>query len=60
MKQFEIINKVVIITGAAGLLAEQHIEVVLENKAIAVLIDINEKKVKKKNPFILKNLKIQK
>lgn len=57
MKQFEIINKVVIITGAAGLLAEQHIEVVLENRAIAILIDINKKKVENKKLFYLKKFK---
>ena len=41
-------NKVIIVTGAAGLLAEQHIEVIIENEAIGILIDIDKKKLLKK------------
>ena len=44
---FNIKNNVIVITGAAGLLAKQHIEVVIENKAIGILIDIDKKKLKK-------------
>lgn len=44
---FSLKNKFVIVTGAAGLLAEQHIDVVLSNQGNLVLIDVNLKKLKK-------------
>ena len=53
-KNFNITNKVVIVTGAAGLLAEQHVEVILENKAIAILLDINKNKLEKKKILLKK------
>ena len=59
---FSIKDKVVIITGAAGLLAEQHIEVVLENDAIGILLDINKQKLKAKKKYYLdkyKNSKLE-
>ena len=56
-KIFDIQKKVIIITGAAGLLAEQHIEVVLENKGIAILLDIDEKKIEIKKNYYLKKFK---
>jgi NAD(P)-dependent dehydrogenase (short-subunit alcohol dehydrogenase family) len=61
-KNFNITNKVVIVTGAAGLLAEQHVEVILENKAIAILLDINKNKLEEKKKYYLKkyqNAKIE-
>ena len=54
---FSIKDKVVIITGAAGLLAEQHIEIVLENNAIGILLDINNQKLKAKKKFYLDKYK---
>ena len=45
--KFNIKNKVVIITGGAGLFAKSHIDVVLENNAVAVILDKNIKKLKK-------------
>ena len=54
---FSIKGKVVIITGAAGLLAEQHIEVVLENDAIGILLDINKQKLVKKKKYYLDKYK---
>ena len=50
---FNIKNNVVVITGAAGLLAKQHIEVVIENKAIGILIDIDKKKIEKVKKYYL-------
>lgn len=44
---FNLENKIVLVTGAAGLLAEQHIDVVLENKGKLVLVDIDINKLKK-------------
>ena len=40
---FSLKNKFVIVTGAAGLLAEQHIDVVLCNQGNLILIDVNLK-----------------
>jgi len=54
---FDIKNKVIIITGAAGLLAEQHIEVIIENKAIGILIDINRKQLNIKKKYYLNKFK---
>ena len=51
-------NKIVIITGAAGLMADQHIDVVLENGGIPILIDKNKAQLKKKSECSQK--KIQK
>ena len=56
-KKFDIQNKVIIITGAAGLLAEQHIEVVLENEGIAILLDVDKKKIEIKKNYYLKKFK---
>ena len=41
---FEIKNKVVVITGAAGLLGKMHAEAVAAYGGIPILIDINSKK----------------
>ena len=43
--KFSLKNKNVIITGAAGLLALQHIYAVLENDGNVFLIDIDKKKI---------------
>lgn len=43
---FEIKNKVVVITGAAGLLGKMHAEAVAAYGGIPILIDINSKKIK--------------
>ena len=56
-KKFNIKNKVVIVTGAAGLFAEQHIEVVLENNAVGILLDIDSKKLIAKKKYYLKKFK---
>lgn len=42
IEKFYIKNKVVIITGGAGLLGRKHVEAVTEGKGIPVLIDISE------------------
>jgi NAD(P)-dependent dehydrogenase (short-subunit alcohol dehydrogenase family) len=53
-KKFDLTGKIAIITGGAGLLADQHINAVLQNKGKVVLIDINKKKLD------LKKKKLQK
>jgi NAD(P)-dependent dehydrogenase (short-subunit alcohol dehydrogenase family) len=53
-KKFDLNRKVAIITGGAGLFADQHINVVLQNGGKVVLIDINKKKLE------LKKKKLQK
>jgi NAD(P)-dependent dehydrogenase (short-subunit alcohol dehydrogenase family) len=53
-KNFDLTGKIAIITGGAGLLADQHINAVLQNGGKVVLLDINKKKLQ------LKKKKIQK
>lgn len=50
-------NKIIIITGAAGLMAGQHIDVVLENGGIPILIDKNKNKLQKKMNELKKRYK---
>jgi NAD(P)-dependent dehydrogenase (short-subunit alcohol dehydrogenase family) len=52
--KFNLKGKAAIITGGAGLLADQHINAVLQNGGKVVLIDINKKKLE------LKKKKLQK
>ena len=42
IEKFYIENKIVVITGGAGLLGRKHAEAVIEGKGIPVLIDISE------------------
>ena len=52
-------KKIIIITGGAGLLAEQHALAVLEKLGTPILIDINKKKLKDlENRFKNKGYKI--
>ena len=44
-KKFNLSNKVIIITGALGLLGKKHVEVVAENGGIPIIIDTNKKNV---------------
>lgn len=46
LEKFFIKDKVVIITGGAGLLGKKHAEAVIEGKGIPVLLDISEDAVK--------------
>ncbi len=45
MNKFSLKDKVIIITGALGLLGKQHVEAVCEAKGIPVLIDLNQKEI---------------
>ena len=54
IKKFNLAGRIAIITGGAGLFADQHINVVLQNGGKVVLIDINKKKLQ------LKKKKLQK
>ena len=52
---FSLKNKIILITGAAGLLGQHHAEAVLKYEGKVILIDINKKKLqliqnKLKNP----------
>lgn len=44
-KKFDLTGKIAIITGGAGLLADQHINAVLQNGGKVVLIDVNKKRL---------------
>ena len=52
---FNLKNKTVLVTGAAGSLADQYIDVVLKNEGKLVLIDINLAKLKNIKNKIYKN-----
>ena len=43
---FDLSNKVIIITGALGLLGQKHVEVIAQNGGIPIILDIKEKLVK--------------
>lgn len=45
IEKFYIENKIVIITGGAGLLGRKHAEAVIEGKGIPILIDISESSI---------------
>lgn len=47
VEKFYIENKIVIITGGAGLLGRKHAEAVIEGKGIPVLIDISREAIEK-------------
>lgn len=47
MDRFSLKDKVIVITGASGLLGRKHAEIVAEAKGIPVLLDLNEEVVKK-------------
>ena len=42
IEKFNLSNKVIIITGALGLLGKKHVEVVAENGGIPIIIDTNK------------------
>lgn len=42
LEQFQIENKIVIITGGAGFLGKKHAEAVLDGKGIPILLDISD------------------
>jgi NADP-dependent 3-hydroxy acid dehydrogenase YdfG len=52
IKKFNLAGRVAIITGGAGLFADQHINAVLQNGGKVVLIDINKKKLELKKKKI--------
>ena len=43
---FDLKNKVIVITGAVGLLGQKHVEVVAQNRGLPILLDIKEESVK--------------
>lgn len=55
IKKFNLAGRIAIITGGAGLFADQHINVVLQNGGKVVLIDIDKKKLELKKKVLQKN-----
>ena len=47
LQKFNLINKNILITGAAGILGQQHTIALLNSNANLILTDINLKKLKK-------------
>ena len=43
---FHLNKKVIIVTGALGLLGQKHVEVIAQNGGIPIILDIDEKKVR--------------
>lgn len=54
MSKFEIINRVIIITGGAGFLGRKHAEAILDGGGIPVLIDISQEKLERAKEELLK------
>lgn len=54
MSKFEIINRVIIITGGAGFLGRKHAEAILDGGGIPVLIDISQEKLGRAKEELLK------
>ena len=42
---FDLSNRVIIITGALGLLGQKHVEIVADYGGIPIILDVDEKKV---------------
>lgn len=55
LETFEIVNRIVIITGGAGLLGRKHAEAVLDGKGIPVLLDISVAALEKAKSELEKN-----
>jgi len=55
IQKFNLAGRIAIITGGAGLFADQHINVVLQNGGKVVLIDIDKKKLELKKKVLQKN-----
>lgn len=45
MYKFSLKNKVIVVTGALGLLGRQHVEAICEEGGIPILIDLNNKEI---------------
>ena len=45
---FDLNKKVIVVTGATGLLGQQHVEAILKFNGIPVLLDLNSESLKKK------------
>ena len=43
--KFNLENKVIIVTGAIGLLRVKHVEAIAENGGIPIILDIKEKQI---------------
>jgi len=56
--KFDLRNKIAIITGGAGLIGGQHVEVIAEYGGIPVILDIDEERSKKKAAEIIKKYSI--
>lgn len=59
LEKFNIENKVVVITGGAGLLGKTFVEAIAEIKGIPVILDLNAKKSKKLGNSIYKKFNIK-
>ena len=47
MNQFSLSGKVIVVTGAAGLLGRNHIEAILSTGGIPVMLDIDKTRLEK-------------
>ena len=59
MTELNISDRVVIITGGAGMLGAQYVNTVLSSGGIPIILDINEKKINQKRAQLNKNTQIQ-
>ena len=59
LEKFNIENKVVVITGGAGLLGKTFVEAIAEIKGIPIILDLNKKKSEKLSNSIFKKFNIE-
>ena len=57
--KFNLEKKVIIITGATGLLGKKHVEVIAENGGVPIILDIKEKQILSLTKHIQKNIMLK-
>ncbi|MEK6927620.1 MAG: SDR family oxidoreductase [Nanoarchaeota archaeon] len=55
LNKFDLSGEIAVITGGAGLLGEKHAEAILDGNGVAVLVDIDSKRLEEKVKTLKKN-----
>ena len=56
---FSLKNKLILVTGAAGLLGMQHCRAILQNEGIPILLDKNQNLLKKSKKQLKKSFDVE-
>lgn len=57
-KKFSLNNKIIVITGALGLLGKKHVEAVAQNGGVPIILDVKKKHLKKYAEYIKNRYKV--